>query len=77
MSVLPEASEALSFNVSACAESDPLEEGAVSELVLSNASGHTILFRHIFPPMTLGLAFAVNGEAPNNSFKPTPLRGAA
>jgi len=77
MRPLPAASELSPFTVSALAESDPLEEGAISELILSNASGHVILFRHIFPPMTLGLAFAVNGQAPNNSSKPTPLRGAA
>ena len=77
MNPLAAASESLPFIVSTVAESDPLEEGAVSEVLLSNASGHNILFRHIFPPMTLGLAFAVNGQAPNNSSKPTPLRGAA
>ena len=77
MGPLATASETLPFTVSAAVESDPLGEGAVSEVVLSTANGHTVLFRHIFPPMTLGLAFAVNGQAPNNSSKPTPLRGAA
>lgn len=77
MSPLGPALEVLPFPVSAVAESDPLEEGAMSEVALSSASGHAILLRHIFPPMTLGLAFAANGQAPNNSSRSTPLRGAA
>jgi hypothetical protein len=77
MSALAATSEVLPFAVSALAESDPLEEGAVSEVLASSANGRSILFRHIFPPMTLGLAFADQGQAPNNSSKPTPLRGAA
>jgi hypothetical protein len=71
MSRLAAASGILPFTVNTLSESDPLEEGALSEIVLSSANGDNILFRHIFPPMTLGLAFAHRRQAPNNSFKPT------
>ena len=76
-SMLPlvEAVELLPFAVSQFQESDPLGEGAISEIVLFGLGGSKLLFRHLMPPMTLGIE--VTGQAPNNSFKPTPLRGAA
>jgi len=58
MSLLPAASAVLPFVVHSFAEADPMGEGVVSEVVATDARGRTILFRHIFPPMTLGLAFA-------------------
>ena len=75
MGALVEAAGLLPFTVSQFQESDPLGEGAVSEVVLFGSDGSRLLFRHIMPPMTLGVD--VTGQAPNNSFKPTPLRGAA
>lgn len=56
-------------------ESDPLGEGAVSEIVLVGSDGSRLLFRHIMPPMTLGIELIEPGQAPNDSFKPTPFRG--
>jgi hypothetical protein len=75
MHALVEAAVLLPFTVSQLQESDPLGEGAISEIVLLGSDGSRLLFRHIMPPMTLGIEIA--GQAPNNSFKPTPLRGAA
>ena len=75
MRALVEAAGLLPFTVSQLQESDPLGEGAVSEIVLFGSDGSRLLFRHIMPPMTLGVE--ITGQAPNNSFKPTPLRGAA
>jgi len=74
MHPLAEAAGLLPFTVSQFQESDPLGEGAVSEIVLLGSDG-SLLFRHLMPPMTLGIE--IIGQAPNNSFKPTPLRGAA
>lgn len=67
----------LPFTVQSVAESDPLGEGTVSEVSFSGIGGSRLVFRHIMPPMTLGIAVVLPGQAPNNSFKPTPLRGAA
>ncbi|WP_165967445.1 hypothetical protein [Luteimonas aestuarii] len=75
MRPLVEAADLLPFTVSQFKESDPLGEGAISEVVLLSPDGSQLLFRHLMPPMTLGIE--VTGQAPNNSFKPTPLRGAA
>jgi hypothetical protein len=35
--------------------SDPLDEGPVSEISLVRGDGSRVLFRHIMPPMTLGI----------------------
>ena len=67
----------LPLTVESVQESDPLGEGPVSQLSFVRADGARIVFRHIMPPMTLGIDFRHPGQAPNNSFKPTPLRGAA
>ena len=77
MQPLPAAMALLPFTVQSVAESDPLGEGPISEVSLSGVGGSHIVFRHIMPPMTLGIAVVLSGQAPNNSFKPTPLRGAA
>ena len=64
--------EALSFvesllplSVESIQESDPLGEGAVSELSFVSSNGAWIVFRHIMPPMTLGIDFSQPGQAPN------------
>lgn len=36
-----------------------------------------LLFRHITPPMSLGIGVAQLDQAANRSFKPMPLRGTA
>ena len=74
---LREAAELLPARICAVVESDPLGGGCVSECILQLEGGGHILFRHIFPPETLGIAVEKHGRAPNNSSKPTPLRGAA
>jgi hypothetical protein len=66
----------LPFSVSKVVESDPLGEGALSEVLLVGPLGQ-LLFRHIMPPMSLGIEVMQAGQAPNKSFKPMPLRGTA
>jgi hypothetical protein len=58
MSPLGAASTVLPLIVASCTPSDPLGEGTTSEVVLSGTRGNSLMFRHIFPPMTLGLAFS-------------------
>ena len=55
MNPLPEAFGLLPLLVMQVEESDPLGEGVVSEIVLIGQDGSRALFRHIFPPMTLGI----------------------
>jgi hypothetical protein len=66
MQRLPAAAAFVPFSVQSVAESDPLGEGAVSEIVLGSRSGSRIVFRHIMPPMTLGIALARPGQVPNS-----------
>ena len=70
MNPLVAAAELLPLLVSRVEESDPLGEGAISEILLFGSNGSRLLFRHIMPPMTLGIDLAKPGQAPNNSFKP-------
>lgn len=58
MTPLATASTVLPLIVASCKPSDPLGGGAISEMVLGGTHGNSVLFRHIFPPMTLGLAFS-------------------
>jgi len=60
----------LPFPVSQVVQSDPLGEGAISELLLIGPLGQ-LLFRHIMPPMSLGIEVALSGKAPNSSLKRT------
>jgi len=55
MRPLTHAAGLLPFSVSKAEESDPLGEGTVSEIVLVGLDGSRLLFRHIMPPMTLGI----------------------
>jgi hypothetical protein len=77
MEPLAAAAVVLPFSVQSVAESDPLREGTLSEVALVSPDGSRLVFRHIMPPMTLGIDVAQPSQAPNNSSKPTPLRGAA
>jgi hypothetical protein len=47
----------LPFKIFRVEQSDPMGEGAISEFRLYNDSSRFILFRHIFPPTTLGIDF--------------------
>ena len=76
MSPFAAAAGLLPFPVAQVVESDPLEEGALSEVLLIGPLGQ-LLFRHIMPPMSLGIEMRHSGQAPNKSFKPMPLRGTA
>ena len=76
MSPFAGAAGLLPFHVAQVVESDPLGEGATSEVLLIGPLGQ-LLFRHIMPPMSLGIEVAQLGQAPNKSFKPMPLRGTA
>jgi len=58
MHSLAAASPLLPFKVVHTESSDPLGEGAVSQIALIGASEAQIVFRHIMPPMTLGIALA-------------------
>ena len=59
------ASDLLPFTTARVEESDPLGEGAVSEMRLLGWGQESLLFRHIMPPMTLGMELAGAGQAPN------------
>lgn len=74
---LAEAAPFLPFSIAGVEESDPLGEGTVSQYSLVTSNDRQVTFRHMFPPMTLGMHVEVAGVTPNNSFKPTPLRGSA
>lgn len=76
MQRIPAAAAFVPFSIQSLTESDPLGEDAVSEIVFRGRSGSGAVFRHIMPPMTLGIALAHPGQAPDSSFKPTPLRAA-
>jgi hypothetical protein len=74
---LAEASPFLPFSIVRIEQSDPLGEDTVSQYSLVTHNGWLVTFRHMFPPMTLGMQVEVMGGTPNNSFKPKPLRGSA
>ena len=65
MASLAPVSPLLPFTVQSVGQSDPVGEGAVSELSLESATGACLVFRHIMPPMTLGIDFECPGQAPN------------
>lgn len=49
--------------ISSVEVSDPLEEGAISQLDVVLGQGGRIIFRHILPPLTLGIEVHVGGVA--------------
>ncbi len=73
MHSLVEAAGLLPFTVSQFQKSDPLGEGAISEIMLFGSDGSQLLFRHLMPPMTLGIEITV--QAPNSSSQPTAYGG--
>jgi hypothetical protein len=52
---LEEAAPVLPLTVRKIVESDPMGEGAVSQLTIEGQRSHAITFRHVFPPTTLGV----------------------
>ncbi|MBN8896229.1 MAG: hypothetical protein J0I71_15600 [Rhodanobacter sp.] len=52
-------------------QSDPLEEGAISQYVIVLGQAGRIIFRHIMPPTTLGIDVHLTGRSPNPSSKRT------
>jgi hypothetical protein len=58
MSPLGASASSLPFLITRVSESDPLDEGPVSEILLFADNGSRLLFRHIMPPMTLGIDVA-------------------
>ncbi|MEH6543007.1 MAG: hypothetical protein V7721_03605 [Porticoccaceae bacterium] len=50
-----EANELLPQVVTRVQESDPLEEGAISQYTFTIGNSASIVIRHIMPPMTLGV----------------------
>ena len=42
--------------------SDPLGEGAISQFLFELAGGNSFVFRHVFPPTTLGIDIVVKNH---------------
>jgi hypothetical protein len=72
---LAEAADVLPFSVIAVETSDPLGEDTVSQIRLDTSTGCVVTFRHIFPPITLGMRVDVAGGRPGSSSTPTPRHG--
>jgi hypothetical protein len=53
--VLHEAEPVLPLEVNRVVESDPLGEGAVSEIRIEGSDSSAIILRHVMPPITLGV----------------------
>lgn len=60
---LEAASTILPLTVSQIVESDPLMEGAISEINMIGPQNSHLLFRHIMPPMTLGIDWTASGAS--------------
>ena len=65
MQPLAPAAAFLPFTMLSMEESDSLGEGCSSQFTFVRNDGATIVFRHIMPPMTLGIDLRYAGEAPN------------
>jgi hypothetical protein len=52
---LEEAGPFAPFAVAGFHASDPLEQGVTTQFSLDTDGGHRVTFRHIFPPLTLGI----------------------
>jgi hypothetical protein len=52
---LEEASPFTPFAVAGIEASDPLGQGTTTQYSLTTGNGHRVTFRHIFPPLTLGI----------------------
>ena len=68
---LAAAAKLVPFTIASVETSDPLEEGAVSQLSLTGSESQLITFRHIMPPMTLGVLIESSSLAPNKSLERT------
>jgi hypothetical protein len=73
---LEEAEAILPFSITDIEESDVLGEDTVNQYVLTTSNGWRITFRHIFPPMMVGISLESTGGAPNKSFKADAVNGA-
>ena len=73
---LTETASFLPSPITGVEESDPLGQDTISELRVTTYNGLRIVFRHIFPPLTLGIEVQNMAETPNYSFKATSLRDA-
>jgi hypothetical protein len=73
--LLAEAAALVPFSIARIEESDPLGEDTASQYSLTTNNGHLVTFRHMFPPMTLGMDVEIMDGTPNKSFKPNPHRG--
>ena len=74
---LIEAATLVPFCIAGIEESDPLGEDTASQYLLTTNNGRLVTFRHMFPPMTLGIDVGIMDGTPNNSFKPNPHQGGA
>jgi hypothetical protein len=61
----------LPFEIFSAEESDPLVERGAIEFRLGARNGDLLIFRHIMPPMTLGIAVRRGAHAPNKSLERT------
>jgi len=68
---LQEASTLVPALITSVEQSDPLEEGAISQYVIVLGQVGRIIFRHIMPPTTLGIDVQPTGWSPNPSSKRT------
>ena len=68
---LQEASALVPALITSVEQSDPLEEGAISQYVIVLGQAGRIIFRHIMPPTTLGIDVQLTGWSPNPSSKRT------
>ena len=57
---LAEAHSLLPFVVTGAEMSDPLGEDAITQYSLSADDGRVVSFRHVMPPMTLGISVATS-----------------
>jgi hypothetical protein len=60
---LEEAEALVPFLIDAIDTSDPLGEDSTSQYLFRDGSGASILFRHMMPPMTLGILVHVSSAA--------------
>ena len=69
VTTLNEAESVLPLVVSAVFESDPLGEGTASQLRIESVASGAIVFRHVMPPITLGIIVENEVYASNNSLQ--------
>lgn len=72
---LAEAAPLLPFSIVAIEPTDPLGEGTASQYALLTSNGRQLTFRHMLPPMTLGMQLGLVGGSSGGSSKPKPPCG--